>query len=398
MGLSVCLSAFAGLAQAQTEINVGLISDMSGVYSDFAGKGSVEAMNLAIEDFTAAHPEVKITLETADHQNKPDLASNIAREWYDQRGVDAVFDVTASSAALAVSAITREKNKVFMATNAATNALTGAECSPNTVQWTYDSWGMARGTVAPTLDGGAKSWYLIVVDYAFGHNARDVARDLIETGGGEVVGEVMHPLNSADFSSYLLQAQASGADAIALLNAGGDTINSIKQAGEFGITQSGQKLVTLAIFLTDVRAMGLEVAQGLTFPTWFYWDLNDQTRAFSERFAERMDGARPTMGQAANYSAAMLYFESVLAAGSPDDGAAVVTAMRDKGAYEDPLFGETEIRIDGRATHPIYLARAKTPDQSSGDWDFYEILRTVPPAEGNMPLEASKAAGCTLVP
>lgn len=371
---------------------------MSGLYSDFAGKGSVEALNLAIEDFTAANPDVAIRLVTADHQNKPDLASTIAREWYDQGGVDAVFDVTSSSAALAVAAVTREKNKVFMATNSATNALTGAECSPNTVQWTYDSWGLAHGTVASTLEEGAKTWFLVVADYAFGHDARAIARDLIEEGGGEVIGEIMHPLNSTDFSSYLLQAQASGAEAIALLNAGGDTINSIKQAGEFGITQSGQQLVAMAVFLTDVRALGLQTAQGLTFTTWFYWDMNDQTRAFAERFSARMGGARPTMGQAANYSAAMLYFEAVLKAGGSDDGAAVVAAMRDKGTYDDPLFGETEIRVDGRATHPTYLARVKSPDQSGGDWDFYEILRTIPPVEGNIPLEESKVAGCALVP
>lgn len=306
--------------------------------------------------------------------------------------------MTSSAAALAVSAVTREKNKVFMATNSATNVLTGAECSPNTVQWTYDSWGMAHGTVSTTMANGGKSWFFIVADYAYGHNLQAIARDLIEKDGSRVVGEVLHPLNSNDFSSYLLQAQASGADVIALLNAGGDMIVSIKQAGEFGITQAGQQLVAMAVFLTDVHSLGLEAAQGLTFTTWFYWDLNDATRAFSARFGERMGGAMPTMGQAANYSAALLYLESVLKAGSPDDGAAVVTAMRDKGTYQDSLFGETQIRVDGRATHPTYLARVKSPDRSKGDWDFYEILATIPPSEGNLPLAELKAAGCALVP
>lgn len=384
-------------AMAQ-EITLGVLTDMSGLYSDFSGRGSVEATRLAIDDFTAAHPDVTVTLVSADHQNKADLASTIAREWYDAGGVDAIFDVTSSAAALAVSAVTREKNKVFMATNAASTALTGAECSPNTVQWTYDTYGLTRGTIGATLGAGGDSWFFVVADYAFGHALRDQGRGLVEAAGGTVVGEVLHPLNANDFASYLLQAQASGAKVIGLLNGGGDTINAIKQAGEFGITQGGQSLAAMAVFITDVRSLGLETAQGLTFTTWFYWDLNDETRAFSARFAERMNGAMPTMGQAANYSAAMLYLESALAAQGAEDGAAVVAEMRDKGTYQDPLFGETEVRVDGRATHPTYLVRVKSPDQSTGEWDYFEILTTISPAEGNIPLAESKAAGCALVP
>lgn len=390
--------ALAAPARAQTAITLGVITDMSGLYSDFSGRGSVEATRLAIEDFTAAHPDVTVDLLSADHQNKPDLASTIAREWYDQGGVDAIFDVTSSAAALAVSAVTREKNKVFLATNAASTALTGAECSPNTVHWTYDTWGLTRGTIGATLANGGDSWFFVIADYAFGHSLRDRGRILVQEAGGTVVGEVLHPLNSNDFASYLLQAQASGAKVIGLLNGGGDTINAIKQAGEFGIVRGGQSLAAMAVMLTDIRSLGLETAQGLTFTTWFYWDMNDDTRAFSARFAERMGGAKPTMGQAANYSAAMLYLESALKAGGTEDGAAVVTAMRDKGVYQDTLFGETEVRVDGRATHPTYLVRVKTPEQSAGEWDYYEILATIPPTEGNIPLAESKAAGCTLVP
>ncbi|MDD9723608.1 ABC transporter substrate-binding protein [Sulfitobacter sp. PR48] len=396
--LAACVAAFAAPLHAQTEITVGVLTDMSGLYSDFSGKGSVAAAQLAIDDFVASHPDVKVDLVSADHQNKPDIAAATAREWYDQRGVDVIVDVTSSAAALAVSAITAEKNKVFMASNAATNSLTGDKCTPNTVHWTYDAWGLSHGTVGATLREGGDSWFLIVADYAYGHNIREIAHKLIADNGGEVKGEVLHPLNSSDFSSFVLQAQSSGAKVVGLLNGGGDTINSIKQAGEFGLVQGGQQLAAMAMFLTDVKALGLEVAQGLTLTTWFYWDLNDKTRAFSQRFAEKMDGAMPTMGQAGDYSATILYLESALAAGSVDDGAAVVAAMRDKGTYEDDLFGETAVRIDGRATHPTYLARVKSPEESKGEWDFYEIVATIPPAESNRTLEESKAAGCTLVP
>ena len=395
----VLAAGLAGAAAAQAQdITLGVLTDMSGLYSDFSGRGSVVATQMAIDDFMAANPGVTVALVSADHQNKADLASTLARQWYDEGGVDAIFDVTSSAAALAVNALTREKNKVFLATNAASTALTGEECSPNTVHWTYDTYGLTRGTIGATLASGGDSWFFVVADYAFGHSLRDQGKALVEAAGGSVLGEVLHPINATDFASYLLQAQASGAKVIGLLNGGGDTINAIKQAGEFGITQGGQSLAAMAVFITDVRSLGLDMAQGLTFTTWFYWDLNDETRAFSDRFAERMGGAKPTMGQAANYSAAMLYLESTLVAQGPDDGAAVVAAMRDRGVYQDPLFGETEVRVDGRATHPTYLVRVKSPEQSTGEWDYFEILTTISPAEGNRPLAESKAAGCSLVP
>jgi branched-chain amino acid transport system substrate-binding protein len=387
----------AQAAHAEIKVKLGVLTDMSGLYADFSGAGSVEAAKMAAEDFMAANKDVKVEVISADHQNKPDVASNIARKWFDSDGVDAIVDVATSSASLAVSSVTKDKNKVFLATNAATTDLTGKQCSPNTVHWTFDTWGFAHGTGEYLVKQGETSWFFLTADYVYGHTVERETTEVVKAAGGKVLGSVKHPLNTPDFSSFLLQAQASKAKIIALANAGGDTVNAIKQASEFGITAGGQDLAALAIFLSDVHSLGLKLAQGLKLTTWFYWDLNDTTRAFAKRFAKRRSGQYPSMGQAGTYSASLLYLESVRKLGTAADGAKVVAAMRAKGEYEDPLFGRTQVRIDGRATHPIYLAEVKKPAESKAPYDYYKILATIPPEKSSRSLEQSKAAGCQLV-
>ena len=384
------------IADAETTIRIGVLTDMSGLYSDFSGAGSLEAAKMAAEDFMAANPDVKVEVVSADHQNKPDIAASIARKWLENDGVDAIADVATSSASLAVSHIAKDKNKVFLATNAATTDLTGKQCSPNTVHWTFDTWGFAHGTGEYLVKQGKKRWFFLTADYVYGHTVEREASEVVKAAGGTVVGSVKHPLNTPDFSSFLLQAQASKAEIIALANAGGDTINAIKQAAEFGMAGGRQELAAMAIFLSDVHSLGLETAQGLKLTTWFYWDLNDTTRAFAKRFAARRNGQYPSMGQAGTYAASLLYLKAAKKAGSVTDGANVVATMRGFGEYDDPLFGRTQIRTDGRATHPIYLAEVKKPSESKGPYDYYKILATIPPEQSARSLAESRAAGCEL--
>jgi branched-chain amino acid transport system substrate-binding protein len=381
---------------AQTTIKIGVPTDMSGLYSDLSGVGSVEAARMAAEDFMADNPDLKVEVVSADHQNKPDIAAAIARKWFDNDGVDAIVDVTASNAALAVAQVAKDKNKVFLATNAATTELTGKHCSPNTVHWTFDTWGFAHGTGEYVVKQGKKSWFFLTADYVYGHTVERETSEVVKAAGGTVVGSVSHPLNTSDFSSFLLQAQSSNAEIIALANAGGDTINAIKQASEFGIGTGRQQLAALAIFLSDVHSLGLNAAQGLKLTTWFYWDLNDSTRNFTKRFAARHDGRYPSMGQAGTYASSTLYLKAVKKTGSAADGAKVVAAMRGFGEYDDPLFGRTQVRTDGRATHPTYLAEVKKPSESKGPYDYYRILATIPPERSSRSLEESRAAGCEL--
>ena len=391
-------SILPGLGRANTApVKIGIITDMSSLYADFSGQGSVEAAKMAAEDYIARNPGASVEVVSADHQNRPDVATTIARRWFDTEGVDVIADVTASSAALAVAGVAREKNKVFLATNAGSNELTGRQCSPNTVHWTYDAWGFAQ-IAKPLVERGDDTWFFLTADYAYGYAVEAATSEVVRAAGGRVVGSVRHPLNTTDMSSFLLQAQASRAKIIALANAGGDTINSIRQAGEFGLTRRGQKLAGLAIFITDVNALGLQAAQGLQLMTWFYWDLNDNTRAFSRRFAARRGGRVPSMGQAGNYSALALYLDTVKQVGSAQDGRRVVAAMRERGEYDDPLFGRTHVRTDGRAVHPMYLAEVKRPEESRAPWDYYKIVTTIPPEAAAQPLAASRAAGCALVP
>jgi branched-chain amino acid transport system substrate-binding protein len=384
-----------GAAAAQTTVKIGVLSDMSGVYADIGGPGSVEAAEMAVDDFDPAKHGMKVEIISADHQNKPDVGSGIARQWYDVDHVDAIADVPNSGVALAVSGVTREKNKVFLISGAADSDLTDKSCSPNTVHWTYDTWALAHGTGSAIVKNGGKTWFFITADYAFGHALERDTTAVVKAAGGQVLGSARVPLDTADFSSYLVQAQASKAQVIGLANAGGDTINSVKQAAEFGIVKGGQRLAGLLVFLSDVHALGLQAAQGLTLTTAFYWDLNDQTRAFAKRFAARNGGKYPTMVQAGVYSSVLHYLQAVEKAGSPEDGAKVVEAMKAT-QYDDPLFGPTQIRVDGRAMHAMYLVEVKKPSESKGPYDYFKVLTKIPANEAFRPLSEEKGM-CSLV-
>jgi branched-chain amino acid transport system substrate-binding protein len=382
----------SGAAYADTAIKIGVLNDRSGIYADLAGEGSVIAARMAVEDFKAADKGIKAEIISADHQNKPDVASTIARQWYDQDGVDLIVDVPTSSAALAVNDITREKNKIFISSGAASSDLTGSKCSPNTIHWTYDTWALANGTGRAMVQTGGKKWFFLTADYAFGHALERDTIAVVKAAGGEVVGTVRHPFPGTDFSSFLLQAQSSGAQVIGLANAGGDTINSIKQAAEFGITQGGQALAGLLVFLTDVHALGLQTAQGLVLTESFYWDLNDGTRAWSKRFGELNGGKMPTMVQAGVYAAVLHYLKAVEATDGKDS-AALMAKMKEM-PTDDPLFGKGTVRQDGRKIHDMYLFKVKTPEQSKGPWDYYETLATIPADKAFRPLADG---GCALV-
>ena len=389
---ALAATLMAGTAFADTAVKIGVLNDRSGIYADLAGEGSVIAAQMAVEDFKAADKGITVEIISADHQNKPDVASTIARQWYDQDGVDVIVDVPTSSAALAVSDITREKNKVFINSGAGSADLTGSKCSPNTVHWTYDTWALANGTGSAMVQAGGKKWFFLTADYAFGHALERDTSAVVTAAGGEVVGTVRHPFPGTDFSSFLLQAQSSGAEVIGLANAGGDTINSIKQAAEFGITQGGQALAGLLVFLTDVHALGLQTAQGLVLTESFYWDLNDQTREWSKRFAEKNDGKMPTMVQAGVYAGILHYLKAVEATGGKD--ATAVMAKMKETPTDDPLFGKGSIRQDGRKIHDMYLFKVKTPEQSKGPWDYYDLVATIPADKAFRPLADG---GCELV-
>jgi branched-chain amino acid transport system substrate-binding protein len=382
----------ATAASAETAVKIGVLNDRSGLYADISGEGSVVAAKLAIEDFKAADKGLKVDVVSADHQNKPDVAINTGREWFDQQGVDLIIDVPNSGIALALSELVKEKNKVFIDSGAAASDLTGAKCSPNTIHWTYDTWALANGTGSAIVKRGGTSWFFITADYAFGAALeRDTAK-VVKENGGTVVGSVKAPLNTQDFSAFLLQAQSSGAKIIGLANAGGDTINSIKQAAEFGIVQGGQNLAGLLIFISDIHSLGLRTAQGLIFTAAFYWDLNDQTRAWSDRFM-KATGRRPSMVQAGVYSGVLHYLKAVEALKSAKDGKAVVAKMKEM-PTDDPLFGKGEVRADGRKTHDMYLFEVKKPEESKGPWDYYKLLVTIPADKAFRPLNEG---GCPLV-
>ncbi len=384
-----------GAAQAQISdgvIKIGVLGDQSSLYADLAGLGSVVAARMAVEDFGAARKGMKVEIIFADHQNKADLASSIARQWYDRDQVDMITDLGNSSIALAVSGITREKGKVALVTVAATAALTGTACSPNTIHWTYDTWMLANGTGNAIVKTGGDSWFFITADYAFGHALeRDTEAVVLKTGG-KVLGKVRHPLNTLDFSSFLLQAQASKAKIVGLANAGGDTTNAIKQAAEFGIVKGGQSLAGMLVFLTDIHALGLPVAQGLIFTETFYWDMNDATRAFAKRFAAANRGIHPTMVHAGTYSAVLHYLKAVEAA-KTDDSTKVIAQMKAM-PTDDPLFGKGTIRADGRKLHPAYLFEVKKPAESKGPWDYYKLRATIPADQAFRPMAEG---GCPLV-
>jgi branched-chain amino acid transport system substrate-binding protein len=388
-GLAATL--FATTAFADVAVKLGVLNDRSGVYSDLSGQGSVIAAEMAVEDFKAADKGITAQVISADHQNKPDVASNLARQWYDQDAVDVILDVPTSSAALAVNDITREKNKIFINSGGATSDLTGKACSPNTVHWTYDTWQLSNGTGTAVVQNGGKSWFMIVADYAFGQAMERDATAVVKANGGEVIGSVKHPFPGTDFSSYLLQAQSSGAQVVAFANAGGDLISSIKQAAEFGLVQGGQSLAGLLVFINDIHSLGLQTAQGLYLTETFYWDLNDQTREWSARFEEKA-GKKPSMVQAGVYASVLHYLKAVEALGEKDT--AKVMAWMKENPTDDPLFGKGEIRVDGRKIHPAYLFKVKAPDKSKGEWDLYETVATIPAEKAFRPLDQG---GCSLV-
>jgi len=397
--LSTLVAAACGLAAASAQaqisdgvIKIGVMNDMSGLYADVSGPGAVVAAKMAVEDFGAAKKGMKVEIVAADHQNKPDVGSTVARTWYDVDKVDAIFDVPTSSVALAINQITRDKGKAFINSGAASSDLTGKACSPNTVHWTYDTWMLANGTGSAIVKTGGNTWFFLTADYAFGHALERDTTAAINKAGGKVIGSVRVPFPGTDFSSFLLQAQASKAKVIGLANAGGDTINSIKQAAEFGITKGGQSLAGMLMFLADVHSLGLNTAQGLIFTTTFYWDLNDQTRAFAKRMAAANNGKYPTMVQAGVYSSVLHYLKAVEAA-KTDDGTKVVAKMKEL-PTDDPLFGKGSIRADGRALHPAYLVEVKKPSESKGPYDYLKIRATIPADQAFRPLADG---GCPLV-
>jgi branched-chain amino acid transport system substrate-binding protein len=392
--IAAAIAALAGTANAQISdgvIKIGVMNDMSGLYADIAGPGSVIAAKMAVEDFGAAKKGMKVEVVGADHQNKPDVGSSIANQWYDVDKVDAIFDVPTSSVALAVSEITRKKGKAFLVSGAATSDLTGKACSPNTIHWTYDTWMLANGTGTAIVKTGGDTWFFLTADYAFGHALERDTETAVLKNGGKVLGKVRHPFPGQDFSSFLLQAQASKAKIIGLANAGGDTINSIKGAAEFGIVKGGQNLAGLLVFITDVHALGLQTAQGLIFTESFYWDLNPQTRAFAKRFAAANGGKYPSMVQAGVYSSVLHYLKAVEAA-KTDDGTKVIAQMKAM-PTDDPLFGKGSIRKDGRKLHPAYLVEVKKPSESKGPYDYYKIRATIPADQAFRP---EKEGGCNL--
>ncbi|MBR0735646.1 ABC transporter substrate-binding protein [Bradyrhizobium liaoningense] len=393
--LTTALSfAAAGVASAQDKtVKIGALSDQSGLYADLGGPGSTLAARMAVEDSGLAAKGWKIDIISGDHQNKPDIGTTIARQWFDVDKVDVIVDVPNSGVALAVNNVVKEKNGVYINSGAATSDLTNAQCSPNTVHWTYDTYMLAHTTGQALVKAGGDTWFFLTADYAFGAALERDTTAVITANGGKVAGGVKHPLNTPDFSSFLLQAQASKAKIIGLANAGGDTTNTIKQAAEFGIVKGGQKLAALLLFLTDVKAIGLETAQGLNFTETFYWDMNDQTRAFSKRFAEKMkNNAPPTMVQAGVYAGVRHYLKALEAlGGNPHDGVKIVEKMKSM-PTEDDLFGKGEIQPNGRTIHSAYLFEVKKPSESKGPWDFYKLVGTVPGDQAFTPLSESKCA------
>jgi len=380
--------ACGGASAQQISVKIGVLSDMSSLYSDIGGAGSVIAAKMAIADFAKSNPDVKVELVSGDHQNKPDVGSQIANQWFDVEKVDMIVDVPNSGVALAVSQIANQKNKVFLASGPAASDLTGPKCNANTIHWTYDTWMLANGTGKALVKTGGDTWFFLTADYAFGHALERDTAAAVEASGGKVLGKVRHPINTNDFSSFLLQAQSSKAKVIGLANAGGDTINSIKQAAEFGIVKGGQSLAGLLVFASDVNALGLATAQGLTLTETWYWDMNDANRAWTKRWqAERnAPGKFPTMVQAGVYSAVTHYLKAVAALKSAADGKAVVAEMK-KLPTDDPLFGKGIIRADGRKVHPAYLFEVKAPADSKYAGDFYKLRATIPADEAFRPLK-----------
>jgi branched-chain amino acid transport system substrate-binding protein len=393
LGTAISLAATSSAFAQDKTVKIGALSDQSGLYADLGGPGSTLAAQMAIEDSGLTAKGWKIDVISGDHQNKPDVGVNIARQWFDVDKVDVIVDVPNSGVALAVSNLVKEKNGVFLNSGAGTSDLTNAQCTPNTIHWTYDTYTLAHGTGTALTKNGGDTWFFITADYAFGAALERDTTAAVQASGGKVLGGVKVPINTADFSSFLLQAQASKAKVIGLANAGSDTTNSIKQAAEFGITAGGQKLAALLLFITDVHSLGLKAAQGLNFTETFYWDLNDASRTFSKRFQDRMKNhGMPSMVHAGVYSSLLHYFKALEAlGGNPHDGAKVVAKMKEI-PTDDPLFGKGSVQPNGRKIHPAYLFEVKAPAESKGPWDYYKLVSTIPADQAFTPLAESKCA------
>lgn len=386
-GLALGMTALGARAQETKPLRIGVLTDMSSLYADVTGPGSVLGAKMAVEDFQASGPKMTRPIEiiSGDHMNKADVGANIAREWIDRQRVDVIVDAPNSAVALAVRNIVQQNNKTLLVSGASSSDLTGKSCSPNLVHWTYDTYALSSGVARAVVESGGKSWFLLTADYAFGHAMEGDIKTVVQKAGGKVLGGVRTPINTQDFSSFLLQAQSSKAEIIALINAGGDTINSIKQAVEFGIPQGGQRVVATVLYLSDVHSLGLKIAQGLQFTESFYWDLNEDTRAWTTRFAPRNNGRYPTALHAGAYATTLHYLKAVDALGASSDGKAVVEQMK-KLPTDDPLFGKGSVRADGRKLHNMYLFEVKTPGDSKYPWDYYKLVKTIAPSEAWRPL------------
>ena len=385
-GLAMALVTNPATAQVSDDVvRIGVLTDMSSLYADINGPGAVVATKMAVEDYGGTVLGKKIEVVSGDVQNKPDIAVSSASRWFDVDKVDAIIGTSSSAASLATSRVAADKNKLYLATDPATSDLTGKACTPTTLHWVYDTVALANGTGSAVVKAGGKSWYFLTADYAFGHALERDVTAVVQANGGNVIGSVRHPLNTSDFSSFLLQAQGSKSQIIGLANAGGDTINSIKQAAEFGIVQGGQNLAGLLVFVSDIHSIGLKLAQGLMLTEAFYWDLNDGTRAFSKRWSEQMNGRMPTSIQAGYYSAVKHYLDAIKATGT-DDTTKVVAWMKEN-PTDDPLFGKGYVRKDGRKMHNMYLFEVKKPEESKGPWDYYKLVREIPGEEAFRPME-----------
>jgi branched-chain amino acid transport system substrate-binding protein len=394
MVMAAALASNSAYAQyTDGVIKIGVLTDMSSLYADIVGAGTVVAAKLAVEDFGAAAKGMRVEIVFADHQNKPDIGSSIAGTWFDVDKVDVIAEGGSSGVALAVSELTRQRNKVMLAAGAATSDLTGPKCNANTIHWVYDTWNLANGTGKSMVKAGGNTWFFVTADYAFGYALERDTAAVVEANGGKVLGKVRVPINTNDFSSFLLQAKASKAKVIGLANAGGDTINSIKQAGEFGIIKGGQSLAGLEVFVSDVAALGLPTAQGLVFTETWYWDMNDANRAWTKRWQAERPGKFPTMIHAGVYSSIIHYLKAVEALKADSDGKAVVAKMKEM-PTDDALFGKGTVRVDGRKLHNAYLFEVKKPEESKYPGDFYKLRATIPAAEAFRPLNEG---GCSLV-
>jgi branched-chain amino acid transport system substrate-binding protein len=378
IGLIVATGLLSGTAQAEisdNEIRIGYLADMSGTYRDLSGPGGLEALKMAVEDFGGQVNGKKIVIYNADDLNKPDVGANTVRQWIDEKNVDVIAGLVATSVVMAVNKIVEQENKLALISGSASSSLTNEFCSPNHVHWVYDTYALSNGTAHAVLSEGGKDWFILAADYAFGHSLEADITKVVETGGGQIVGKVRHPFPSNDFSSYILQAQGSGAEVVALANAGADMVNALQTASQFGLAQSGQKLAGMVVFLNDVHSMGLDVTQGLMLTTGWYWDMNDETREWAQRYHKRV-GRMPSMTHAGVYSSTLHYLNAVKETGSDDTQ--VVRAKMIETPINDMFAKNGTLREDGRMVHDMYLAQVKTPAESTSEWDLYKILRTIP--------------------